>query len=131
MGHGDCYHIRYSRVQAKQRYDVTCCRAHNRAFDGDYLRNDSPLSNSVLYFGPMGCLTGFYLILKGTWTSKLIKEMIVEAFKACSLSKTIPGASEVECGNYKLNDLKGAKELCDMFSVYLSTAGPDKLNYPD
>ena len=115
MGHGDCYHIRYSRVQAKQRYDVTCCRAHNRAFDG----------------GLLGCLTGFYLILKGTWTSKLIKEMIVEAFKTCSLSKTIPGASEVECGNYKLNDLKGAKELCDMFSVYLSTAGPDKLNYPD
>lgn len=57
--------------------------------------------------------------------------MIVEAFKACSLSNTIPGASEVECGNYKLNDLNGAKELCDMFSVYLSIAGPDKLSYPD
>lgn len=96
----------------------------------DYLRNDSPLYNSVLYFGPMGCLTGFYLILKGVRTSRAIKGMISEAFKECSLSKTIPGASEVECGNYRLNDLEGAKELCATFSAYLSKAEEDKLNYP-
>ena len=97
----------------------------------DYLRNDSPLNNSVLYFGPMGCLTGFYLILKGSWTSKLIKSDIVEAFHICSKARYIPGASEVECGNYRLNDLKGATELCDMYSIYLSNIKDDCLVYPE
>lgn len=97
----------------------------------DYLRNKSPLSNSVLYFGPMGCMTGFYLILKGNWTSKLIKDWIVEAFHQCSKAMTIPGASEVECGNYKLNDLKGAKELSAKYALYLKNVGDDFLNYPD
>lgn len=97
----------------------------------DYLRNDWSLKNSVLYFGPMGCLTGFYLILKGEWTSTLIKDKIVEAFRECSKATYIPGASEVECGNYKLNDLQGAVDLCHMYSVYLSNADKDKLNYPE
>lgn len=97
----------------------------------DYLRNDSPLNNAVLYFGPMGCLTGFYLILKGKWTTKLIRTEIVDAFHECSKARYIPGASEVECGNYKLNDLQGATELCDMYSIYLKSAGDDCLAYPE
>ncbi len=53
----------------------------------DYLRNESPLRASVLYFGPMGCLTGFYLILKGFWRSRTIKDCIVDAFHVCSRAK--------------------------------------------
>ncbi len=97
----------------------------------DYLRNESSLRNSVLYFGPMGCLTGFYLILKGNWASVLIRDLIVESFQHCSKAKIIPGASEVECGNYKFNDLKGAKELCSKYALYLKNVGDDYLNYPD
>ena len=97
----------------------------------DYLRNESTLDRSVLYFGPMGCLTGFYLILKGCWSSKIIKSEIVEAFHVCSKARFIPGASEVECGNYRLNDLKGATDLCDKYSEYLHNAESDCLVYPE
>lgn len=97
----------------------------------DYLRNESALDKEVLYFGPMGCLTGFYLILKGNWNSKLIKSAIVEAFHACSKARFIPGASEIECGNYRLNDLKGATELCDRYSTYLHNIKDDCLVYPE
>lgn len=96
----------------------------------DYLRNDSPLKDCVLYFGPMGCMTGFYLILKGYWVSKNIKSEIVKAFRICSEAKSIPGASEVECGNYRLNDLRGAAELCKKYSIYLHVANDDCLHYP-
>ncbi len=97
----------------------------------DYLRNDSPLRANVLYFGPMGCLTGFYLILKGDWTSELVKYHIVDAFHVCSRAMGIPGASETECGNYRLNDLRGATTLCEKYSSYLSTATEECLKYPD
>lgn len=96
----------------------------------DFLRNDSPFNNDVLYFGPMGCLTGFYLILKGYWDSKTIKDAIADAFYICSKAKVIPGATEKECGNYKLNDLKGAVELCRKFSAYLHEVNHDCLIYP-
>lgn len=96
-----------------------------------YMREDSVYSNSVLYFGPMGCLTGFYLILKGRWTSKMIVPEITKAFFECSKAKGIPGASEVECGNYRMNDLQGAKNVCKNFSIYLQNIKDDCLNYPD
>lgn len=96
-----------------------------------YMREDSVYSNSVLYFGPMGCLTGFYLILKGRWTSKMIVPEITKAFFECSKAKGIPGASEVECGNYRMNDLQGAVEVCKNFSRYLQNIKDDCLNYPD
>ena len=96
----------------------------------DYMRNKSSLKDYVLYFGPMGCLTGFYLILRGVWTSAIIKDSIAVAFKECSVSKVMPGASEKECGNYRLNDLKGATLLCKKFASYLSSVGEDKLTYP-
>lgn len=95
----------------------------------DFLRNDCPFNNDVLYFGPMGCLTGFYLILKGHWDSKTIKDAIADAFYVCSKAKVVPGATERECGNYKLNDLKGAAELCRKFSAYLHEVNHDCLVY--
>lgn len=97
----------------------------------NYLRNESPLRASVVYFGPMGCLTGFYLILKGTWSSAQVKDYIVDAFHVCSRANEIPGASEVECGNFRLNDLKGAIELCDKYSNFLlREATKENLTYP-
>lgn len=97
----------------------------------DFLRNISPLRNSILYFGPMGCLTGFYLLLKGRYTSESIKGHIVHAFHCCSKATSIPGASEKECGNFRLNDLKGATELCEEYSRFLCSRSADNLHYPD
>ena len=96
----------------------------------DYLRNESKLKGDIIYFGPMGCLTGFYLILKGSRRSEEIKDDIVEAFKHCSSAKIIPGASEKECGNFRLNNLNGATELCSRYAEYVKDIKNECLVYP-
>lgn len=81
----------------------------------DYLRNEWVYKQKVIYFGPMGCLTGFYLILKGKPDIVRVACALVDALRYCSNSSSIPGATEKECGNYKLNDLQGAIETLKGF----------------
>jgi S-ribosylhomocysteine lyase len=75
---------------------------------------------NIIYFGPMGCRTGFYLL-----TRELSDEEALELIKETILyiadypdDKPVPGQSEKECGNYRDHDLKGAKKLA---SVYYNT----------
>lgn len=81
-----------------------------------FLRNSKEYSKDVVYFGPMGCRTGFYLILSGEVKEKdakiLIKEMIsfVSSFEG-----EVPGASAIECGNYLDMNLPMAKYECNKF----------------
>ena len=66
-----------------------------------YLRNHPEFADETIYFGPMGCRTGFYLILKGNRSSKAIAPLITDLFKFVSEFKgEIPGASPRDCGNY-------------------------------
>ena len=88
-----------------------------------YFRTDSYLRNNVVYFGPMGCLTGFYLILKNKkpFLPEHIWWEVLNAFKkVVDWEGEIPGATEEECGNNKLHNLEGArihaKEYCDYLS---------------
>ena len=75
-----------------------------------WLRN-SDIQNDVVYFGPMGCLTGFYLIMKGERKPLELKSLFVSLFKWISeYEGDMPGATEVECGNCRFNDLIGAKQ---------------------
>lgn len=84
-----------------------------------YLRN-SELTSDVVYFGPMGCRTGFYLLMFGDLESKDVFEIVKNAFQfVCDFQGEIPGASEIECGNYKELNLTTAKYyaknyLCDL-----------------
>lgn len=119
------------RVCKPNKDMMTSAAAHTiEHLMADYLRNDSKLKEVVLYFGPMGCLTGFYLILMGHWESKQIKPDIVNAFQICSESKVIPGATEMECGNYRLNDLNVAIKICQRYADYLASTNDDGLIYP-
>lgn len=77
----------------------------------DYLRNEWVYKQEVIYFGPMGCLTGFYLILKGRPDIVRVACALVEALRRCSNSSYILGATEKECGNYKMHDLSGAIDI--------------------
>lgn len=74
-----------------------------------YLRNSS-IKDQVIYFGPMGCRTGFYLVLFGKWTSEDIEG---EILKMCDFildfNSQIPGATAKECGNYLEHNLNIAK----------------------
>ena len=71
-----------------------------------YLRNHATWGDKVVYFGPMGCCTGFYLLLSGDLMPKDILSLVTEMFVFISTySGEIPGASAHDCGNYMLNNL--------------------------
>ena len=66
-----------------------------------YLRNHKEFGQKTIYFGPMGCRTGFYLLLKGDYESKDIVELMIELYKFIKdYEGEIPGQSPKDCGNY-------------------------------
>lgn len=72
------------------------------------IRN-SKAKKDVIYFGPMGCRTGFYLLLRGIEPQEA-KQLTLDTFKVCMTMDTIPGNKKKECGNYKSHNLSKAKE---------------------
>jgi S-ribosylhomocysteine lyase len=97
-----------------------------------YLRNDETYKSRIIYFGPMGCLTGMYLIVHGSYTSEEILPLIIRAFEfVATYEGEIPGATEVECGTYRLHSLKEAKAEAVSYLEVLKQAGPENLNYPE
>lgn len=75
---------------------------------------NSTQKRDVVYFGPMGCRTGFYLLLLGIDIDEA-KKLVVDCFKLCLELDEIPGNSRKECGNYLEHDLIGAKELIEEY----------------
>ena len=66
-----------------------------------FLRNHREYGSRVVYFGPMGCRTGFYLLLAGDWTAPQIIPLMVELFTFIrDYRGEVPGASPKDCGNY-------------------------------
>ena len=84
------------------------------------LRSNTSFADNILYVGPMGCCTGFYLLLNREVDSDIIASALVEAFDFIIGTDTIPAANPVQCGNYLLNDLAAAKimarKLRDIFA---------------
>lgn len=75
-----------------------------------YLRNNEAWKDQVIYWGPMGCLTGNYLIMKGEPTCEAIRQLMIEAFQyVVDFDGVIPGTTPDACGNYLLHDLGMAK----------------------
>ncbi len=73
-----------------------------------YVRN-SDISDDVLYFGPMGCQTGFYLLVQNAENDVVRKTVIDVLKKIVAHTGEVFGASEIECGNYKSLNLESAK----------------------
>ena len=81
-----------------------------------FLRNHKDYKDSIIYFGPMGCRTGCYLIMAGDLESKDIVQLLIEMFRfARDFEGDIPGASPIECGNYLDQNLPMAKWLADRY----------------
>ncbi len=75
-----------------------------------YLRNDEEWKDRIVYWGPMGCLTGNYLLLRGDYESKDIVELMKRTFKFIEdFEGDVPGAAPQDCGNWLLHDLPMAK----------------------
>lgn len=97
-----------------------------------YLRNDAEWKDRIVYWGPMGCLTGNYLLLRGDWESRDIVELMRRTFSfiAC-FDGYIPGAAPRDCGNYLLHDLPMAKwEARKFLDEVLNNIAESNLVYP-
>ena len=97
-----------------------------------FLRNHNDYADKTVYFGPMGCRTGFYLILHGDYKSKDIVSLLIELYKFISdFQGEIPGASARDCGNYLDMNLPMAKFLANKFlNEILFNIKEENLNYP-
>ncbi len=96
-----------------------------------YLRNHPDFGGKVLYFGPMGCRTGFYLLLAGDYSSRDILPLVLDCFRfIASYQGAIPGASPRDCGNYLDMNLPMANFWGRRYAALLETAGEDRLTYP-
>ena len=98
-----------------------------------YLRNDAEWKDRILYWGPMGCLTGNYLLLKGDWESADIIELMKRTFSfVAHFEGDIPGATARDCGNRTLHDLTQARKEAQVFlDEVLTVIRPENLVYPE
>ncbi|MGN1411256.1 MAG: S-ribosylhomocysteine lyase [Oscillospiraceae bacterium] len=90
----------------------------------------SKFADSIIYVGPMGCRTGFYLLTRNMTHEDAI-QLVKDSFKFISTyDGDIPGATEVECGNYKEHDLETAKKCVLPLLNVLENYSVECLNYP-
>lgn len=96
-----------------------------------FLRNHERYKEQVIYFGPMGCRTGFYLILAGDYTSEKIVPLIKEMYEFIShFEGQVPGTSPIECGNYQDMNLNMAIYEARLYLDLLNNSTEENLNYP-
>ena len=97
-----------------------------------FLRNHAEWKDRIIYWGPMGCLTGFYLIVRGDFTSREVLPLVKETFEfIASYEGTVPGTRPEDCGTYLLHDLPMARYEAQQFlNNTLSCITDENLNYP-
>ena len=112
------YDIRLKRPNREPVIDIAAMHSLEHII-ATYLRNDPDWKDEVIYWGPMGCLTGFYLILKGSRTPKEIYALVLRAFKAVNDAQDVPGTTPQSCGYYRMHNLDMAKWYANEFAAYL------------
>lgn len=97
-----------------------------------YLRNNPQWKDRVVYWGPMGCCTGSYLILQGEHEPQDILPLMLEMFEfIANFTGEIPGASARDCGNWTFNDLDAARTLARKFANTLLNLPAEQMRYPE
>ncbi len=97
-----------------------------------YLRNDAEWKDRIVYWGPMGCLTGNYLLMRGDLQSADIVELMQRTFRyVADFEGEVPGAAAKDCGNWLLHDLPMAKwESTKYLHEVLEKISEENLVYP-
>jgi S-ribosylhomocysteine lyase len=96
-----------------------------------FLRN-SAFGNEIVYFGPMGCMTGFYLVTFDTLSGEDALALVRDAMKYISEfpETEVPGAKKRECGNYKSHDIDAAKSVAKSYLEVMLTKNINDFEYP-
>lgn len=125
------YDIRLKRPNREPAIDVSAMHSLEHII-ATYLRNEPDWKDEVIYWGPMGCLTGFYLILKGTRTPRELYKLLLDAFRSVEDAQEVPGATPVNCGYYRMHNLELAKWYAGEFVAYLqaNAQNDDIFEYP-
>ena len=125
------YDVRLKRPNKEPVIDVAAMHSLEHLI-ATYLRNDPDCKDDVIYWGPMGCLTGFYLILKGTRAPKELYGLLLGAFRSVEEAKEVPGTAPENCGRYLMHDLEMAKWYAREFAAYLeaNAENPSIFEYP-
>ncbi len=96
-----------------------------------YLRNEPTWKDRVLYFGPMGCRTGFYLLLAGDLSSEDVLPLVKNCFSFIrDYRDPVPGTSPMDCGNYLDMNLPMANYWAGRYAALLEKAAYEQLHYP-
>ena len=117
------YDLRTRKPNAGDYMDNVTMHTTEHMF-ATYVRN-SAISDNVIYFGPMGCQTGFYLLVAKEAPEKVLEVTKEVLEKIVNHQGDVFGASAVECGNYKSLDLAMAKEECSKYLAVLKSRGWD------
>lgn len=109
------YDLRLKRPNVEKVLDNAPIHTIEHLF-ATYVRN-SKYSESIIYFGPMGCRTGFYFIVRDNMSHETVVSLVKEAFDfIAAYDGEIPGVSAKECGNYLDHDLDGAKREAAIYA---------------
>ncbi len=125
------YDIRLTRPNREPAVDVAAMHSLEHII-ATYLRNDTDWKDEIIYWGPMGCLTGFYLILKGSRSPQDICGLVINAFRSVDETETVPGTEPKNCGHYLMHNLGMAKWYASRFADYLeeNKDKPEIFEYP-
>ena len=126
------FDIRMTRPNTEPVMDTAAVHAIEH-LGATYLRNDPQWKDRVLYFGPMGCRTGFYLLLAGAYESRDVLPLMDGMFRfIAGYEGEIPGASARDCGNYLDMNLPMARYHAEKYiREVLDHPAQDRLIYPD
>ena len=125
------YDIRLTKPNKEPAIDVGAMHSLEHVI-ATFLRNDPEWKDEVIYWGPMGCLTGFYLILKGNRKPKEIYGLLLKAFQSLKDTDVVPGATAENCGFFLMHNLDMAKWYAAKFVDYLTANADNDLifEYP-
>lgn len=121
------FDLRTRRPNAGEYMDNPTMHTFEHLF-ATYIRN-SAIGSSVLYFGPMGCQTGFYLLTRALDPKAVYREVLAVLEKIIAHEGAVFGASEVECGNYRNLTLPGAKTEAKRYLDVLTARGETDFSY--
>lgn len=133
---GDCVITTFDIRMTRPNYEPVLNTAEVHTIEhlgATFLRNHPNYRDKMLYFGPMGCRTGFYMVLAGDYTSKDILPLVKEMYLFMKdFEGDVPGACAKDCGNYLDMNLNMAKYVCNRYyNEVLCNITDERLVYPE